>query len=92
MIEEINEEHVGGWTEMLQSSDPPINAMTPVTAYMDETTLQKISVALNAQKIKNIIGYKLKYPQFSQEELKNIVDRWKEEGSWPRVQPKETSA
>ncbi|EJD05728.1 uncharacterized protein FOMMEDRAFT_139088 [Fomitiporia mediterranea MF3/22] len=91
VIEDINEEHVGGWTEMLQSSDPPINGMTPVTAYMDDSILQKISVAFNAEKIKNVVGYQLKHPKFSQEELKDIVDRWKEEGSWPRVEPKDAA-
>ncbi|KAL5511744.1 hypothetical protein ACEPAH_4962 [Sanghuangporus vaninii] len=88
IIEDINEEHVGGWTEMLQASDPPINGMTPVTAYMDESILQKISLAFNSDKIKNVVGYQLKHPQFNKEELKAIVDRWKEEGSWPRVEPK----
>lgn len=88
MIEDINEEHVGGWTEMLQSSDPPITGMTPVTAYMDDSVLQKISVAFNAEKIGSVVGYKLKHPQFTQDELKDVVDRWKAEGSWPNVQPK----
>ena len=76
---------------MLQSSDPPINGMTPVTAYMDESVLAKVSLSLRSDKIKNVIGYQLKYPQFSKEELKAIVDRWKEEGSWPRVEPKGSS-
>ncbi|KAH8117226.1 hypothetical protein DFH11DRAFT_1573837 [Phellopilus nigrolimitatus] len=87
VIEDINEEHVGGWTEMITTSNPPI-PNTPLSAYMDESALQKISVAFNAEKIKNVIGYTLKYPQFSQTALQDVVDRWKAEGNWPNVEPK----
>ena len=73
---------------MLQASDPPINGMTPVTAYMDESTLAKVSVAFSSDKIKKLLGYELKHPQFRKEDLKVVVDRWKEEGSWPRVEPR----
>ncbi|KAI5124324.1 hypothetical protein M0805_008931 [Coniferiporia weirii] len=85
VIEDINEEHVGGWIEMITASNPPI-PKTPLSAYMDESVLQKVIVALNADKIKNVVGYTLKYPQFSQTELKDVVDRWKAEGSWPNVE------
>lgn len=76
---------------MLQASDPPVNGMTAVTAYMDETTLAKMHLALSADKIKKVLGFQLKHPRFNKEELKVIVDRWKEEGSWPRVEPKSSS-
>ncbi|THH10269.1 hypothetical protein EW145_g1430 [Phellinidium pouzarii] len=84
ILEDINEEHVSGWVEMIMASDPPI-PNTPLSAYMDESVLQKIVVAFNADKIKNIVGYTLKHPEFSQAELKDVVDRWKSEGSWPNT-------
>jgi hypothetical protein len=38
---------------------------------------------LQQHKIREVIQYKLKRPQFSQENLKETVDKWKAEGSWP---------
>lgn len=84
VVEEINEAHVSAWTEMLMKNKPPI--MNPVvTAYMDVYTLQKHTVAMSNEKIKRIVGYKLKHPLMTQEVLREIVDRWKDEGSWPNV-------
>jgi len=84
VVEEVNEHHVGRWTEMLQASKPPIQN-SPLTAYMDTHALAKHNLAYNNTKIKEIIQYELKRPQFSQENLKEIVDKWKAEGSWPTL-------
>ncbi|KAJ3976409.1 hypothetical protein EV361DRAFT_884094 [Lentinula raphanica] len=81
-VEDINEHHVGGWTQMIQHSNPPI-PNTPLSAYMDKYALEKHIVAFSNTKIKEVIGYKLKRPQFNHDGIKEIVDKWKEEGSWP---------
>lgn len=83
-VEDINEHHVGGWTEMIQSSNPPISN-TPLSAYMDRYALDKHIVAFNNTKIKEVVGYKLKKPYFNHEAIKDIVDKWKAEGSWPNL-------
>ena len=67
---------------MIQSSNPPI-PNTPLSAYMDKYALAKHVVALNNTKIKEVVGYKLKYPQFSHDTVREVVDKWKAEGSWP---------
>lgn len=83
-MEEINEVHVTAWAEMLQKSNPPITS-SAVSAYMDVWTLQKHTVSLSNEKVKRILGYKLKYPQMTQDILREIVDKYKAEGSWPNV-------
>ncbi|KAH7889931.1 hypothetical protein F5I97DRAFT_1941146 [Phlebopus sp. FC_14] len=82
LVEEINEHHVGAWTEMLQNSKPPI-AHTPLNAYMDKYMLSRHRLAYSNAKIKSVVGYKLKRPIFCHETLKEVVDNWKAEGSWP---------
>ncbi|KAJ7632229.1 hypothetical protein FB45DRAFT_911856 [Roridomyces roridus] len=84
VVEEINEHHVGGWTEMITTSNPPI-PNTPLSAYLDQYALQKHIVAFNNSKMLEVTGYKLKKPQFDHETLKEVVEKWKEEGSWPIV-------
>lgn len=81
-MEDINEHHVGTWTEMITTSNPPI-PNTPLSAYMDLSLLSKHRVGYSNAKIKEVIQYKLKRPQFNQETLKEVVDKWKAEGSWP---------
>ncbi|KAJ3515965.1 hypothetical protein NLJ89_g1421 [Agrocybe chaxingu] len=84
-LEDINEHHVEGWTEMLTNSNPPITN-TPLNPYMDKYTLEKHVVAFDNSKMKNIIGYKLLHPDFNQADIKEIVDKWKAEGVWPNAQ------
>lgn len=85
LVEEINEHHVGTWTEMLQQSNPPITH-TPLTAYMDKYALSKHKLAYDNGKIKRIVGYKLKRPLFDRASLTEVVEKWKEEGTWPRLE------
>lgn len=83
-LEDINEHHVEGWTEMLTTSEPPITN-TPISAYMDKYTLEKHVVGLDNTKIKEIVGYKLIHAKFNHENIKEIVDKWKEQKLWPNV-------
>lgn len=85
VVEEINEHHVGTWTEMLQTSNPPI-VQTPLDAYMDHWALSRRKLSYNNSKIKNVIGYKLIRPQFTHDALREVVDKWKAEGSWPALE------
>ncbi|KAH7910175.1 hypothetical protein BJ138DRAFT_1153513 [Hygrophoropsis aurantiaca] len=82
VVEEINEHHVGTWTQMLQTSNPPITH-TPLNAYMDKYALSRHRLAYSNGKIKNVVGYKLRQPNFGHETLTEVVEKWKAEGSWP---------
>ncbi|KAF7338641.1 NAD dependent epimerase dehydratase family protein [Mycena venus] len=81
-VEEINEHHVSGWTEMITTSNPPI-PNTPLSAYMDKYALEKHVVAFSNAKLLEVTGYKLKKPNLNHDTVKEVVDKWKEEGSWP---------
>jgi hypothetical protein len=83
-VEDINEDHVGGWTQMLMESKPPITK-TPLTAYMDKEALEKRVIGFNNAKFKRVVGYSLKRPDFTHDAIKEIVDKWKEEKSWPNL-------
>jgi hypothetical protein len=86
VVDEINEHHVGGWTEMITTSNPPV-PKTPLSAsaYMDNKSLSRHVVAFNNTKLKNVVGYNLKKPKFDHEAIKEMVDKWKAEGSWPNL-------
>ena len=67
---------------MRQLSTVPVTH-TPLNAYMDKYALSRHRLGYSNDKIKRVIGYRLKRPQFCQETIKEVVDKWKAEGSWP---------
>jgi len=84
VVEEINEVHVSAWAEMLQKSrNSELCINTSLTAYMDVYSLQKHTIAFSNAKIKRVVGYNLTRPFMTQDVLREVVDKWKEEGSWP---------
>ncbi|KAI0064703.1 NAD-P-binding protein [Artomyces pyxidatus] len=83
VVEDINEAHVSAWAEMITTSNPPV-PNTHLSAYMDTFTLSKHSIALSNAKFKRIIGYKFKHPDMTPDLMRDIVDKWKDEGSWPK--------
>jgi hypothetical protein len=85
MVEEVNDHHVSAWTDMITKSNPPI-PNTPLSAYMNHWQLSKHKLAYNNTKIKEIVQYKLIKPQFDHESIKEVIDKWKAEGSWPNLE------
>lgn len=69
---------------MLLKSDPPITN-TPISAYMDKYTLEKHVIGFDNSKIKEIVGYKLLRPEFNHDNIKEVVDKWKDQKLWPDV-------
>jgi hypothetical protein len=85
IVEDINEHHVGSWVEMLQKSNPPITS-TPLTAYLDNYALSKRVYAADTAKFKRLVAYKLQKPDgLTHDNIREVIDKWKEEGSWPRL-------
>ena len=69
---------------MITKSNPPVTS-NHYSAYMDSYLLKRHVVAFNAQKLKEIVGYKLRRPAINAENLKEIVDKLQAEGSWPVI-------
>ena len=84
-VEEINESHVSNWTEMISKSNPPVIMRGECAAYMDLYHLRRHVVAFNAQKIKEVVGYKLRRPEINHATIKEIVDKRKAEHTWPNL-------
>ncbi|EIW85380.1 hypothetical protein CONPUDRAFT_98379 [Coniophora puteana RWD-64-598 SS2] len=82
VVDEINEHHVGTWTQMQQMSQKPITH-SPLNGYMDRYALSRHRLAYDASKIKAVVGYKLKRPTFCRENIREMIDKWKEDGVWP---------
>lgn len=80
--EEANDLHVTKWAEMLGKSSPPVNNQH-LSAYMDKYTLDRHNLALSNGKLKKLTGYRIQYPVFSKECVSEVVQKWKDERTWP---------
>jgi hypothetical protein len=52
---------------------------------MDLYDLQKHVVSLSNAKIKRVMGYQLKRPQFGEGEIKEFIQKAQEEHIWPTI-------
>jgi len=82
-VEDINEEHVGAWTQMITSSNPPV-PNTPLSAYLDLYLLNKHQFGLSNKKIQDVTGFKLEVPGITEAAIKELIQKWKDEESWPK--------
>lgn len=82
-VEEINEEHVGAWTQMITTSDPPV-PNTPLSAYLDLYLLNKHQFGLSNKRIQEVMGFKPKVAGVTEVAIKELIQKWKDEGSWPK--------
>jgi len=82
MVEDINEEHMKPWTEIILTSNPPV-PNTPLTAFVDAHNLAKYSIAYSNEKIKRVLGFTLRHPKFTADEVRAVIDSFREEGTWP---------
>ena len=70
---------------MITTSNPPI-PNTHFSAYMDVYQLKKHVIAFNADKLKHVVGYKLKRPSIDHETIGEIIDKLRAEESWPNFE------
>jgi hypothetical protein len=82
--EEANDLHVNKWAEMVSRSNPPVTNHH-LSAYMDKYALDKHNLSLSNAKLKKLTGYKLRHPDFTKEAISDMVQKWKDENSWPKV-------
>lgn len=82
-VEDINEEHVGAWTQMITTSNPPV-PNTPLSAYLDLYLLSKHQFGLSNKKIQQVMGFKVKVPGITGAAIEELIQKWKDEGSWPK--------
>lgn len=69
---------------MVGKSNPPVTNHH-LSAYMDKYALDKHHVSLSNTNLKRLTGYKLRHPEFTKEVISEIVQRWKDEHSWPKL-------
>ncbi|KAI7944352.1 hypothetical protein MJO28_011880 [Puccinia striiformis f. sp. tritici] len=89
VIEDVNEKHCEPWPEMLSKSSPPITN-TPFMPNLPKSLLTKNHIAFDGTKMKEVIGFKLKFPSMTEEVIRDQVDKFIADGVWPNAPPKKS--
>ncbi|OAV97375.1 hypothetical protein PTTG_00115 [Puccinia triticina 1-1 BBBD Race 1] len=90
VIEDVNEKHCEPWPEMLSKSNPPITN-TPFTPNLPRALLTKNHIAFDGSKIKEIVGFKVNFPEMTEEVIRDQVQKFILDGVWPNAPPKKSS-
>ncbi|OAV86191.1 hypothetical protein PTTG_30034 [Puccinia triticina 1-1 BBBD Race 1] len=90
VIEDVNEKHCEPWPEMLSKSNPPITN-TPFTPNLPWALLTKNHIAFDGSKIKEVVGFKVKFPGMTEEVIREQVQKFILDGVWPNAPPKKFS-
>lgn len=79
--EDINEEHLAPWSEILKEHSIKTSPLTP---YLDQELLCNNAVSLDGTKICKTTGFKYEKPKVTEESLREIISDFQELGIWPR--------
>ncbi|KAG0251713.1 hypothetical protein BG011_007426 [Mortierella polycephala] len=79
--EEINEEHLAPWSEILKEHSIKTSPLTP---YLDQELLCNNAVSLDGTKICKATGFSYEHPKLTEQSLREIITDFQDLGIWPR--------
>ncbi|KDE04910.1 hypothetical protein MVLG_04667 [Microbotryum lychnidis-dioicae p1A1 Lamole] len=90
VLEDVNEKHLEGWSELLQASNPPISSTVPISPYVPADLLQPHPIHFSNTKLIKLIGW-TPTQKLDSVVLRDTVQKFLEEHNWPNAEPKSKS-
>ncbi|KAK4053472.1 hypothetical protein OIV83_001639 [Microbotryomycetes sp. JL201] len=81
VLEDVNEKHMQGWSDLLTASNPPVSPTTPLSPYTPVDLLQPYPLTFSSRKLKQI-GWKPQH-RLDAKSLHDTIKGFKAEGIWP---------
>lgn len=81
IVDELNEKVLGPWNELLDNAG--IKNPGPITPFMEKELLKDADMAINGDRIKEIVGFTHTYPRLSTELLQSTINSYKRMEWWP---------
>ncbi|CCA73720.1 hypothetical protein PIIN_07675 [Serendipita indica DSM 11827] len=85
VAEDVNESHMQEWGKIIQMANPPV-PRTPLSPYVDLHILDEHGIAMDNEKLKRIVGYKMTYPSFCEDTIRQFINWARSEGIWPETE------
>ncbi|SGY16512.1 BQ5605_C012g06891 [Microbotryum silenes-dioicae] len=83
-------QHLEGWSELLQASNPPISSTVPISPYVPADLLQPHPIHFSNTKLIKLIGW-TPTQKLDSVVLRDTVQKFLEEHNWPNAEPKSKS-
>ncbi|KAI9219274.1 NAD-dependent epimerase/dehydratase [Blastocladiella britannica] len=80
VVEDVNDAHMGPWSELLKSSSI---ANSPLTPYLDQELLYNNHLQIVGNKIESVPGFTYTVPNVTEAKVREVVDGYKQQGIWP---------
>ncbi|SCZ93541.1 BZ3500_MvSof-1268-A1-R1_Chr6-3g08727 [Microbotryum saponariae] len=90
VLEDVNEKHLEGWSELLQASKPPISSTVPISPYVPADLLEPHPIHFSNTKLVKLIGW-TPTQKLDSVVLRDTVQKFLEEHNWPNAEPKSKS-
>lgn len=87
VVEDVNELHLEGWSELMQASNPPLSSTAPISPHIPQDLLMPYPINFDTEKLKRLTGWEPKY-SLTPDVLKKTIAQFTKEGCWPIAQPK----
>ncbi|BGP38313.1 hypothetical protein JCM10450v2_002259 [Rhodotorula kratochvilovae] len=87
VVEDVNEKHLEGWSELLQASSPPIASNVPISPSVPVDLLGPNPIAFDNSTLKRLTGWAPRY-RLDAKGGRETVDGFRKEGHWPAAKPK----
>lgn len=80
-------QHLEGWSDLLQASNPPILTNMPISPAVPADLLGPHPISFDSGALKRLTGWKPRY-RLTGDVLRETVEGFRREGNWPNARPK----
>ncbi|GJN87141.1 hypothetical protein Rhopal_000086-T1 [Rhodotorula paludigena] len=87
VVEDVNDKHLEGWSDLLQASNPPILTNMPISPAVPADLLGPHPISFDNGALKRLTGWKPRY-RLTGDVLRETVEGFRHEGNWPNARPK----
>ncbi|GAA5872671.1 hypothetical protein JCM8547_003726 [Rhodosporidiobolus lusitaniae] len=86
VVEDVNEKHLEGWSDLIVSCDPPISSTSPISPSVPQDLLAPNPISFDNSALKALTGWTPKH-RLSKEVLKETIEGFRKEKLWPNATP-----
>lgn len=84
VFQEATEVHLEAWNEIITKANPPVPD-TPLSPFMPPSLIEEHGNGLDGERIKKLLKYKYRYPQFDERAIRDYINWCRSEGIWPET-------
>ncbi|KEY65175.1 hypothetical protein S7711_08283 [Stachybotrys chartarum IBT 7711] len=81
VVDDVNEELLGPWAELLQSAG--ITRCGPLTPFMEKELLKDTDLSMDGSRLESVVGFTYEKPALTKELVEEVIASYKRMNWWP---------